>query len=412
MAGSFILRYLFITCLVVLPTISKGSHPWNVLNGASVFYKPCNSRLALSVTFGESIEKCVFDCKHRLNCKLLMFHERMKQCALTDADVSNIDEIASGETCLYADVKTSISETNTVSVVCNATEKFDATTGRCILSECNRPSEIENAVFLSTTYKIGSVGRYMCKFGYFGLGNPAILCQTNGTWTHSNLTCNIANCPIPKIATNSKLISTNTKIGSTIRYDCIDDHMLFGRPTIFCQMNATWTPSNFTCVYAYCPNPKSISNSYLQSAKTLIGTGNQYLCKTGYYGVGNPFIYCDFNAAWNLTNFVCEKFCSAPKTPPYAHLVSIEYPNNETSLKIDTKIKYECDAEWEKSSTSTHVCVSGGEWQSRRIPCCKNDTVVYRDRCIQVFSSVNITTLDGNYLKELMFCTCMYTSKR
>lgn len=154
MAGSYILHYLFITCLVVLPTFSKGSHPWAVLNGASVFYRLCNSRLAFSVTFGESIERCVFDCKHRLNCKVFMFHHRMKQCALIDADVSDIDRSDSGETCLYADVKSSIAETNAVSVVCNATERFDAITDRCLLSQCNRPSEIENAVFLSTTYNI------------------------------------------------------------------------------------------------------------------------------------------------------------------------------------------------------------------------------------------------------------------
>jgi hypothetical protein len=316
-----------------------------------------------------------------------MFSHRLKQCAHFDTSVRNKTYAQSNPVCLYMKVDKASDNADKDHENCNILERFDILKKRCVNSRCSSPTEIKHSTLLFTSTSIGMSARYKCNAGYFGTGNPQIVCQPNVTWSLTSFNCTPNTCPMPISVENTVPFElTSSKIGSTFKYSCKQGFYVFGNPEIHCQLNATWTMPKFYCTDEKCPPAMIISGAFVNSSDRSIGSVAHYECTQGFIAFGDPNIHCLENSSWTRTKFACEKLCSVPKSVIHADLVSVDYVGEGSLYRPGTQLNYSCNIDYQgENQTTTSVCDINGIWDPEIVLCCKNGTVSDGKSCNRAF---------------------------
>ena len=77
-----------------------------------------------------------------------------------------------------------------------------------------------------------------------------------------------------------------------IEYECVDGFELVGKDTRYCQSDGTWTPSELpTCVPVQCPIPDSPGNGKAMYTAVAYKSVVSYECKYGFMIVGDATRY-------------------------------------------------------------------------------------------------------------------------
>ena len=369
-----------------------------------VFHKPCDVSQSYSAVFGQSLEKCILECQYQSGCHVLMFSHRMKQCAYFDHFVTNKTFVKSNPMCLYiAFDKVSGNDSLVRDPECGPLEKLDIMKNLCVNSRCPLPNNIKHSVLLFTSTSIGMSARYKCVTGFYGKGNPQIICQPNATWSFTNFSCISTTCPGHITVENADpLESEPTKVGSSVKYICKPGFYSLGIPEIYCQLNASWMPPNFYCTDKKCPPEQNIDGAFVYSTGQFIGATSHYECSQGYLALGHPEINCLENATWTPTNFTCEKLCPAPMPVENAELLAVEFKDNGTLFREGTQLHYSCNFDhYGESNTATNVCIHGGFWSPDGVVCCKNGTFSDGNKCFQSFPVHSGATFSGKLYSYL-----------
>lgn len=105
------------------------------------------------------------------------------------------------------------------------------------------------------TYKIGSVVKYHCKFGYrMKYGSKLLLCSQNQdtgrvNWVGDKLTCKPVTCRILKPIKKGSLNYDCSSFGCTARYDCELGYNLYGNSRRSCLVTGHWSGQRPRCVF-------------------------------------------------------------------------------------------------------------------------------------------------------------------
>ncbi|XP_051914612.1 C4b-binding protein alpha chain-like [Hippocampus zosterae] len=116
--------------------------------------------------------------------------------------------------------------------------------------ECEEPPEVSNAEQNGkeeAPYKYRSVVVYECRTGNL-VGNKAIWCTENGTWSAPPL-CREITCPSPKVP-NASWTRAHTRLyqhRDTISIDCHHGYTVVGTSTVTCGDDGQWIPSLPKC---------------------------------------------------------------------------------------------------------------------------------------------------------------------
>ena len=91
--------------------------------------------------------------------------------------------------------------------------------------------------------------QYKCVPGFELTGKDTVYCQSDGTWTPSELpTCIPVQCPIPNGITNGKALYTAVAYKSVVNYECSYGFMVIGDRTRTCGEDKQWSGDTPTCV--------------------------------------------------------------------------------------------------------------------------------------------------------------------
>ena len=94
--------------------------------------------------------------------------------------------------------------------------------------------------------------QYKCVPGFELTGKDTVYCQSDGTWTPSELpTCIPVQCPIPNGITNGKALYTAVAYKSVVNYECSYGFMVIGDRTRTCGEDKQWSGETPTCVVIF-----------------------------------------------------------------------------------------------------------------------------------------------------------------
>jgi CUB/sushi domain-containing protein len=101
-------------------------------------------------------------------------------------------------------------------------------------------------------------------------------------------------------------INYGLKVGTVIRYRCMDGYELIGSSSRSCLLSGQWSGKKPVCQKETCnrlPNPK---NGYRIGDGLSVGKFVAYVCKDGYKLIGIRSRSCLASGQWSGTQPVCQ----------------------------------------------------------------------------------------------------------
>ncbi|GFR58360.1 sushi, von Willebrand factor type A, EGF and pentraxin domain-containing protein 1 [Elysia marginata] len=264
---------------------------------------------------------------------------------------------------------------------------------RCERVDCGNPPLTDNGTVSTEGTKYNDTATYTCNFGYrAAAGDSERKCSSHGTWSGSELECEVWNCEPPPDVANSTVHYTSLTFNSTALYTCdagLGFLQLFSRENVpgtflksigvVCSDERIWINGltqepmeMFACVQIQCPSAPIIPNTRMVNVSDgpiSVNTAIHYECVDGYKHLGLvPKLICTDDGTWSFPFFECLRInCGQP--PPINHAV-VSFENGTT---VGSKAIYTCDMSFEHvSNQKTRTCESDGLWSHEFIECVPN----------------------------------------
>lgn len=93
---------------------------------------------------------------------------------------------------------------------------------------------------LMTSLQVGGKATYTCNTGYSSPIPSIRTCQTDGTWSGANPSCEIVNCGQPEAPANGRVKAPITTFGAEATYFCESGYNLIGNTVRLCKADGTW----------------------------------------------------------------------------------------------------------------------------------------------------------------------------
>ncbi|XP_069128762.1 sushi, von Willebrand factor type A, EGF and pentraxin domain-containing protein 1-like [Argopecten irradians] len=234
---------------------------------------------------------------------------------------------------------------------------------RCAGSFSIQNGDIENV--FDNVYT--TVLKFTCNEGYIMIGNPAITCQSDGTWNGTEPTCNQVECPTPEKILKGEVDFTAIVYGSIVTYTCEAGFEANGNLTRICESNGNWSGDAPTCIPIVCPPPQPIENGEIIGNIYNLGSQVRYRCNSGYILDSVSFRLCMYSKVWSGPEPNCNRVrCIPPRTPPNSRIIS----QHQLNYFFEDTIQIECDEGYELSrGNSIRKCEATRKW-SRPFPKC------------------------------------------
>ncbi|CAL8367465.1 unnamed protein product [Lota lota] len=126
---------------------------------------------------------------------------------------------------------------------------WDGRPAVCEAVQCTEPkTNAERTGSWRALYAYRQVLTYSCRKGTL-VGQRAIWCTENGTWSAPPPVCKEVECPFPNVPHSSRSGSRFPPFNyrSTLTFTCNPGYMLVGRATVSCSLGGTWTPGLPDC---------------------------------------------------------------------------------------------------------------------------------------------------------------------
>ncbi|XP_017487833.1 PREDICTED: CUB and sushi domain-containing protein 3-like [Rhagoletis zephyria] len=259
---------------------------------------------------------------------------------------------------------------------CQLGGSWSGTAPQCKFIDCRLPLELIHGVYrlLNKTTYYNSVVSYECDPNYVLVGNRSRVCTEYGTWSNSEPTCELINCGIPKRSTGVRYVGNSFTINSEVIFECEPGYKLVeGKGRRVCQENGKWSGSDITCRFVECGRVQPILKGeiiYVNST-TYLSSEINYSCGTGYKLVGNKARHCQDDGRWSGIKPKCEEIrCLPPEIPKNS---SVVYNGNDRSFsdsfKVGSTVQYRCSQGHIVQGQSLRTCETSGHW-SEAPPIC------------------------------------------
>lgn len=124
--------------------------------------------------------------------------------------------------------------------------------------------------------------KYECVPGFELVGKDTRYCQSDGTWTPSELpTCVPVQCGLPESPVNGKAHYTALAYKSVVTYTCKYGHMVVGDATRTCGEDKQWSGQEPKCKEINCGSPGFLPNGWLEGSRMNLGDVVNFKCVEG-----------------------------------------------------------------------------------------------------------------------------------
>jgi cysteine-rich repeat protein len=247
---------------------------------------------------------------------------------------------------------------------CQTDGTWSGTQPTCDARDCGAlPNPTNGAVNTSggTTYP--STASYSCNAGYVRSGSATRACQTSGTWSGSAPTCQPVSCGTLPSPANGSVSLTGTTYQNTAGYSCNTGYNLSGGASRTCLSSGTWSGSAPTCQIASCGNPGAVTNGSVSASGTTYLSTATHSCRAGYTvraGTSTSQT-CQANGgwAWSGSPLICDiRNCG---TPPNISNGSRTF----SATTYQATAAYSCNSGYVRSGPSAATCQANGAWSTR-----------------------------------------------
>jgi len=157
----------------------------------------------------------------------------------------------------------------------------------------------------SNQTKMSTTVSFECNNGHSLVGANVLTCLSSGSWDSLIPACEEIICP--NISTivkdeNLKVTPLSNEAGGRVLFSCPPGYILKGDNEAFCQPNSKWSiPSGPTCKPIRCKTQKLAKRVTLYKEEQFkAGDIAKFRCETGYMLEGSPISYCQVDGTWSV----------------------------------------------------------------------------------------------------------------
>ncbi|CAI7994708.1 P-selectin [Geodia barretti] len=141
------------------------------------------------------------------------------------------------------------------------------------------------------------------------MGESILTCGADSQWSGNPPVCELVQCPDLSSPMSGSLLISGTGAGvyqETATYACETGFNLVGMSMRVCQSDGTWSGSDPTCQMVMCPTLNDPDNGNLNLSGNSLGDTAVYTCNTGYNLMGESILTCGADSQWSGNPPVCE----------------------------------------------------------------------------------------------------------
>ncbi|XP_019620833.1 PREDICTED: uncharacterized protein LOC109467329 [Branchiostoma belcheri] len=275
------------------------------------------------------------------------------------------------------------------SITCQADATWSGAVPTCQRKQCPLLTAPANGAMTGSNF-YQDVAQFTCDTGYDRVGNAAVTCQADATWSGNVPTCTRKQCPLLTAPANGAVTGSNF-YQDVAAFTCDSGYDLVGNPVLTCQADATWDLTVPICTRKQCPvlaaplNGAKIGSNFYQDVL-------QFTCGTGYNLVGNPSITCQADATWSGAVPTCQ--------PVECPLLTAPVNGGMTGSNFyQDLVHFTCIPGYELVGSSSLACRADATW-SGTVPTCT------RVQCPVLPSPMNGVTTGPNFYMDTVHFTC------
>ncbi|PWA28849.1 hypothetical protein CCH79_00012875 [Gambusia affinis] len=202
----------------------------------------------------------------------------------------------------------------TDTIACQADGNWNGQTPRCEPVSCGPPTVPNDLTVQGKEYTYNKEIELRCQPGFILQGTSKSVCQADGTWSHAYLSCIPAHCGRPSPIPHGHVLGSETGFNSKLTYECDEGYKLIGDPTVVCQSDGLWDKSPPRCDIISCDPPEDISHGFVNGSGFNYNNVVEYVCFEGYEVVGDPILRCSAQGLWVGSVPQCQPCaCSPPE---------------------------------------------------------------------------------------------------
>ena len=256
--------------------------------------------------------------------------------------------------------------TGAMTRTCQTDGTWSGAAPTCTIKDCGALVNPSLGTVTAATTTYGSTATYGCQTGYGPSGSSTRTCQGDGTWSGTQPTCVIANCPALASPNGGSIAAPTLTFGSTATYGCNTGYTLAGMTTRTCKPDGTWSDSAPTCTIKDCGALTAPTNGTVSAATTTLGAIATYTCATGYAASGTVMRTCAA-AGWSDAAPTCAIVTCPALTDPAGGTVSAP------AVTYGSMATYACNAGYLQSGTVMRTCQATGTWSGAAGICTPKD---------------------------------------
>ncbi|XP_067377761.1 sushi domain-containing protein 1 isoform X4 [Channa argus] len=201
------------------------------------------------------------------------------------------------------------------SSVCGADGLWRGPTIVCEEVDCGSPPAFRDSHMLwNNSSRMGTEVFYKCNPGYHNVGEGNVsICTAAGQWETPSLLCQETLCGSPPIVESTKQVWNGYSTpGSTALYFCKEGFYGNGGHNVsICNENGQWTPTTLSCKEILCGDPPTLPHTgQVWNGSLTPGSTVTYYCKIGFfYNEGHNVSVCTINGSWTKPNIACKAKC-------------------------------------------------------------------------------------------------------
>ena len=199
--------------------------------------------------------------------------------------------------------------------------------------------------------------KYQCVPGFELVGKDTRYCQSDGTWTPSELpTCVPVQCKIPDSPVNGKALYTAVAYKSVVTYKCKHGFMIVGDSSRTCGEDKHWSGEMPKCKEINCGSMGNLANGYVDGGRQNLYATVTFRCYEDMTFEGeSKTSTCQPDGTWSHPLPKCYASCHIPDIP-------MGYAINHTIgtlIQHGDSIQVECDDNYELAVSGPIECFNG-----------------------------------------------------
>ncbi|KAI8485711.1 hypothetical protein Bbelb_365450 [Branchiostoma belcheri] len=274
-------------------------------------------------------------------------------------------------------------------LTCQADATWSGTVPTCTRKECLLLTAPTNGAMTgSNLYQ--DVVTFTCNSGYSLLGNPSLTCQADATWSGAVPICPPVECPLLTAPVNGVMFGSNF-YQDIIQFSCNPGYELDGSSNLACQVDASWSGSVPTCERVQCPLQADPANG-AKTGSNFYEDVVHFTCYSGHDLVGNPTITCQADATWSGAVPTCTRIeCPVLTAPVNGAMFGSNF--------FQDVVEFTCNSGYDRVGTSSLSCQADRTWNGV-VPTCT------RVQCPMQVAPANGVVTGGNLYQDVVLFTC------